>query len=216
MARVVERNRKPKSVASSEGEPAWDIALAFPRQGSWTEDDYFSIEQTLGNRLVELANGSLEFLPMPDFYHQDIVEFLFSALKAYLQDHQFGRAYFAPLPIRLWAGQIREPDIAVFRHGRIKNKRKAGDGADLVVEVVSPGDEARDRDLDIKRRDYAKAKIPEYWIVDPETKTITVLTLSVKAYKAHGVFKEGDEATSKLLKGFKVAVSEVFAAGERK
>ena len=30
------------------------------------------------------------------------------------------------------------------------------------------------------------------WIVDPETETITVLTLSGRSYKVHGVYKPGD------------------------
>ena len=41
-------------------------------------------------------------------------------------------------------------------------------GADLVMEVVSGGREDRKRDLVTKRRDYARANIPEYWIVDPQ------------------------------------------------
>jgi Uma2 family endonuclease len=38
-------------------------------------------------------------------------------------------------------------------------------GADLVVEIVSPDDV--ERDIVIKRADYAEAGIPEYWIVNP-------------------------------------------------
>jgi Uma2 family endonuclease len=102
----------------------------------------------------------------------------------------------------------------VLRHHRLKNKRKAPDGADLVVEVVSPGEEVRERDLETKRREYAKAKIAEYWIVDPETRIIDVLTLAGKTYKTHGRFTGDEAATSKLLKGFAVVVSEVFAAGD--
>jgi len=197
-------------------EPAWQVATIFPMQGDWTEADYFALERNSGNWMIELNDGRLEFPPMPDPFHQDIVEFLFAAFKAYLKDRPFGRAYFAPLPIRLWSGQIREPDIAVLRHHRLKNKRKAPDGADLVVEVVSPGEEARERDMDTKRREYAKAKISEYWIVDPETHTITVLALAGKTYKSHGIFPGGEEATSKLLKGLHVSVSEVFAAGDQR
>ena len=116
----------------------------------------------------------------------------------------------------MFAGTIREPDIAFFKSHRIKDKRKPPEGADLVIEIVSPGSESRERDLVEKREDYARAKISEYWIVDPEEKAITVLTLAGKSYKVHGIYKPGDQATSKLLKGFKVAVSDVFAAGERK
>jgi Uma2 family endonuclease len=120
------------------------------------------------------------------------------------------------MPVRLWEKQMREPDIVHLASHRIKDKTKPPEGADLVIEVVSPDPKDRKRDLKEKPRVYAKAGIPEYWIVDPKKETITVLTLSGKAYKVHGVFKEGDDATSKLLKGFKVAVSDVFAAGEAK
>jgi Uma2 family endonuclease len=78
------------------------------------------------------------------------------------------------------------------------------------------GDDNRKRDLVPKRRVYARAGIREYWIVDSEKKSITVLALAGKAYKVHGAFKVGEQATSKLLKGFAVAVSDVFAAGEGK
>ena len=216
MTTVLERSRKRKPSKNGQPQPTWDIAMFYPMQGDWTEEDFLSLERGSEPRLMELNDGILEILPMPDMYHQDIVEFLFSALKAYLQDHQFGRAYFAPLPVKLWTDQIREPDIVCLASHRIKNKRRPPKGADLAMEVVSPGANARKRDLQEKRRVYAKAKIPEYWIIDPKKKTITVLTLEGKSYKVHGVFKPGDHATSKLLKGFKVAVSEVFAAGEGK
>jgi Uma2 family endonuclease len=149
-------------------------------------------------------------------YHQDIVDFIFTLLKVFVTAHKLGRVYFAPLPVRLFNGTFREPDIAFLKSHRIQDKRKAPEGADLVVEVVSPGADNRERDLDTKRSEYAKAKIPEYWIVDPKTKTITVLTLSGRTYKVHGVFKPGMDAASKLLKGFNVSVADVFAAGEAK
>lgn len=83
-----------------------------------------------------------------------------------------------------------------------------------MIEVVSEGQEQRDRDLVTKRKEYAEAGIAEYWIVDPEQQQITVLALSRKTYKQHGVFGPGQTASSRLLKGFSVEVNEVFAAGE--
>lgn len=82
------------------------------------------------------------------------------------------------------------------------------------MEIISPT--GRKRDLKDKRADYAKAKVPEYWIVDPKKRSITVLVLADDTYEVYGVFKEGTHAASKLLKGFKVAVRDVFAAGEGK
>jgi len=83
-------------------------------------------------------------------------------------------------------------------------------GADLVVEVVSEDDP--ERDTKVKRADYASAGIPEYWIVNPLEKTITVLVLEGEMYSEHGVFRRGDRARSKLLEGFVVSVDEVLDA----
>ena len=166
--------------------------------------------------MIELVSGRLEFPTMPNMLHQDIVKFLVMVLDVFVKAEHLGRVYFSPLPVHLFPGTFREPDNVFLKSHRIKDKRKPPEGADLVMEVVSPGTDARERDFEDKRSDYAKAKIPEYWIVDPETKTVTVLTLWGKNYKVHGEFKPGDAAASKLLKGFKVAVSDVFAAGEGK
>jgi Uma2 family endonuclease len=55
--------------------------------------------------------------------------------------------------------------------------------------------------------------VPEYWIVNPLTETITVLRLSGDAYKEAGAYRRGEAAASVSLAGFSVAVSAVFDAG---
>jgi Uma2 family endonuclease len=86
--------------------------------------------------------------------------------------------------------------------------------SDGFIEVVSEGEENRERDLEVKPREYAEAGISEYWIVDPQEGQITVLTLEGRSYRTLGIFKRGEAAASALLPGFEVSVSEVFAAGE--
>jgi Uma2 family endonuclease len=82
----------------------------------------------------------------------------------------------------------------------------------LAVEVVSEDDPARDHSE--KRADYAAAGIKEYWIVDPRDRTVTVLVLKAKKYHERGVFEDGQAATSALLRGFAVDVSELFDAAK--
>src|SRR4029078_10019427 len=101
--------------------------------------------------------------------------------------------------------KFREPDLLLMldaNHPRNQNAYWLG--ADLVVEIVSPDDP--ERDTKVKRVDYAAAGIPEYWIVNPEDETITVLTLGDDSYREHGVFGRGSAATSVLLQGFVVDV----------
>ncbi len=85
-------------------------------------------------------------------------------------------------------------------------------GADLVIEVVS--DDAPMRDLQTKRHEYAQAGIPEYWIVDPRKRKISVLHLEEHAYVVSGDYGPGEQALSVLLSGFGVDVTAVFAAAD--
>src|SRR5262249_15624949 len=135
----------PAQRPSQLGEPTWEVAYLFPSQGEWTEAEYLALDT---NRLVELSEGRLEFLPMPTIFHQLIVDFLHSLLKAFVTARASGLVLFAPLPVRLSAGKFREPDIVYLRPERAANLRGQPDGADLVMEVVSEGQENRERDLE--------------------------------------------------------------------
>jgi Uma2 family endonuclease len=196
---------------SKKGDPAWNLALLFPRQGAWTEAAYLALDT---NNLVELVDGNLEVLPMPTTLHQRIVKWLFQVLNAFVVEHQFGEVFFAPLRIRLFPGQIREPDIVFLRPDRIVGLREPPRAADLVMEVVSEGAENHERDYQEKRAVYARADIAEYWIVDPHQQIITVLTLDGGTYRVHGEFAPGTEATSVMFPEFKVDVTAVFTAGQ--
>jgi Uma2 family endonuclease len=191
--------------------PAWEIATLFPEQGHIGEGDYLSVTDHT-NRLVELVNGRIEILPNPTPEHQQIVLFLINRLRALIGPAKLGRAIMAPERIRLPDGNYREPDVVFML---LANLSVAGerywDGADLVMEVVGPNDP--ERDYVIKRRDYAAAKIREYWIVDPPKQTIRVLRLENGYYVAHNEATKVGRVGSALLKGFTVEAAEVFAAG---
>lgn len=187
-------------------EPTWEVALLFPAQGAWSEEDFIALDT---NHMVEFSHGRLEVLPMPSDTHQSIVGILYTVLFAFAQQIG-GVVRFAPLRLRLWPGKIREPDVMLLRDANDPRRREAHwDGADLVVEVVSENDPGRD--LITKRFEYAQAGIPEYWIVDPRNDTITVLQLAGDVYQTHGQFGTGAVATSATLSPLHVAVSAVFA-----
>ena len=192
-----------------QGEPAWEIAMLFPPQGAWSEGDYLALDT---NRLVEFSAGRVEVLSMPTAKHQAIVAFLYMLLFA-LRSRVPGAVTFAPFPVRLWAGRFREPDLVFMRSAHnARRHNEYWDGADLVVEVVSGGTRDRQRDLVVKREEYAQAGIPEYWIVDPQTETTTVLRLDNGVYVEHGQFGRGAVAVSATLDGLETPVDAVFDA----
>jgi Uma2 family endonuclease len=190
-------------------EPVWEIAELFPEQGSWTEEQYMLLP---GNRLIEFSDGIVEILPMSSERHQDIAGLLYTLLLNFVTTRHLGKVLFAPFKIRLWPGKVREPDV-MFMFAQNAHRRSAQywEGADLVMEIISPDDPKRD--IVEKKEEYAKAGIPEYWLVNPINETITVFVLGQGSslYQEAGVYSKGDVAVSRLLEGFTVDVTAVFA-----
>ncbi len=190
------------------GEPVWEIAQLFPAQGQWDEEDYLALDT---NHLIEYSHGYLEILEMPTTSHQIIVWLLTRLLTQFIEGDDLGIALPAPLRVQLWPGKYREPDVIFMQKAHAERVREQfWFGADLVMEVLSPGN--RNLDLVTKRREYARAGIPEYWLVDLEEQTITILALAGGHYVLHGEFGLGTQATSLLLVGFSVDVATLFSA----
>ena len=197
---------------SRRGEPSWEVAYCFPRQGEWTDEDFLAFESS--NFPVELVDGCLEFLPIPTYSHQRLVRFLFLQLDRAAQLTRRGEVSFAPCPIRLWDSRFREPDVFFLSAERVARREDPPQGAEIVIEVLSQGEKNRERDLVSKRNDYARAQIPEYWIVDPERLSVTVLVLATDQYIVHGEFLSGSIATSVFLPEFTVNVTDLFASAQ--
>ncbi len=147
---------------------------------------------------------------MPTDSHQVILLFMYDLLRTFLAQIG-GKVLVSPLRLQIRPGKQREPDILLVRDASDpRRQNRFWQGADLVAEIVSPDDP--ERDTVEKVADYAEAGIPEYWIVNPEAETITVLTLQGDAYAVHGVFQRGEVANSILLAGFSADVSAVLDA----
>jgi Uma2 family endonuclease len=193
-------------IRSKRGEPPYELATLYSPQGSWTLDEYLALDIS---KRVEFDNGTLEFLPMRTVQHQRIVAALYRLLFAFVDQAQIGEVLFAGLRVQTRKRKVREPDIVYMAGEHVDRcSQKVWQGADLVMEVVSEDDP--ERDYVKKRKEYAKAEIPEYWIVDPAEKKITVLALHDGKYAEHCVAGDGARAESALLKGFSVEVAKVF------
>ena len=106
-----------------------------PAAGEWTEADYYPLSER--GRLVELSNGNIEVIDLPTDFHQLILLRLAIALQLFVSQHKLGNVRFAPMPIRLWPGKIREPDL-VYISAVNTNRFGAYWGVpDLAVESLS-------------------------------------------------------------------------------
>jgi Uma2 family endonuclease len=194
---------------TSQGELKNLLLDLLPDQGRWTDEEYLWLTDHT-NRYVEFTDGNIEILPMPTDRHQAILQWLVFAFHAFI--HPLGgKVHFSPLRLRIRDGKFREPDLILLRSSRDpRRENRYWIGADLTLEVVS--EDNPERDLVDKRADYAECGVPEYWIVNPVTETITVLRLEGTAYVEHGVFGRGTTASSVLLAGFAVSVDSVMDA----
>jgi len=188
-------------------ELAVEVAQLWPPRGQWTEADYFALPDI--NRFVELSEGELVMPPHPTHTHQQASGALYRAIYDFVVEHDLGTVQFGPLPVRLWPGKIREPDILfVAREHSDRIGEQVYGPPDLVVEVLSPHTRRTDR-LE-KTVEYARAGVTEYWIVDPQGQTVEMFILSEGAYELLGKWARGEEARSEVLIGFRVAGDEVW------
>jgi Uma2 family endonuclease len=115
---------------------------------------------------------------------------------------KLGHVRFAPLPVRLWSGKIREADLMFMSSAHASRIGVYWGVPDLAVEILSPGTAYKDRE--VKRKEYAKAGVAEYWIIDPEARTVDI-------YEAGKHFTGKDVLTSELLEDFSMPLAELFA-----
>ncbi|PWU17251.1 MAG: hypothetical protein C5B50_11705 [Verrucomicrobia bacterium] len=127
----------------------------------------------------------------------------------WLAETKNGEILFAPHPIRLRPGKYREPDAMIWRseHKDRMGERESGP-PDVVVEIISPGNEPHD--IETKFREYAQAGIPEYWIVQPAARAISIYSLQDRAYRQAGHFVSGQLASSRVLAGFDISTENLF------
>jgi Uma2 family endonuclease len=81
----------------------------------------------------------------------------------------------------------------------------------VVVEVLSPS--TKSTDLKEKRAEYIKRDIPEYWIINPTSKEITVLRLEDEAYTEVGVFLGNNAIVSPTFPNLDLTAAQVLSSG---
>ena len=195
--------------AKTELEHEKELAFSLIFETHWTEDAYLALSGL--NRLIELSEGRLTVYDMPTPEHQRIVRRLSRLLEDWAAEHGAGEVLFAPLPVRLWPGKFREPDVMVYL-GEYSDRigERYGGVPDLVVEVLSPGMQHFDRG--IKFTEYAMAGVSEYWLVDPEARTIQVFVLKDDHFSLTGQFGPGQIVQSTLLLGCEMPADAIFPA----
>ena len=164
------------------------------------------------NNRYELIAGELFVSCAPGLPHQLVLHRLQVAFAKYLEVNPIG--IVAP-----GAGAVFSdydsviPDIVFVLNDRwekiVANDRFIA-APNLVIEVVSPGKENRNRDFHAKRELYGKYGVEEYWIVDRENRLVTIFRLRDEQLGETVTLHDSDQLTSPLLPGFAVDVTAMF------
>ncbi|HVR96426.1 MAG TPA: Uma2 family endonuclease [Thermoanaerobaculia bacterium] len=175
-----------------------------------TYEDYVLIPED-GLR-HEILDGEHYVSPAPRKAHQRVSSKLHVRLGSFVEDRDLGEIYAAPFDVRFSDHDIAQPDLIFISNERagILNEDNAKGAPDLVVEILS--DSTRRIDEGIKRRLYERAGVLEYWLVDPQRRTVTVFRRVGDGFGSVETFSADQEdiLTTPLLPGLQIRVGEIF------
>jgi Uma2 family endonuclease len=178
-----------------------------PAQPEFTYEEYKRLSD---DQRYEVLEGELVELPTPPCLHQLILGNLLLPLAVFTRERDLG-ALLIPTDVILSERTVLQPDL--FFVARDRESIMDLDGGvhgppDLVIEVLSSA--TAERDLGIKREIYSKYGVREYWIVDPEAKSIEVLTPQGARLETWKQFQTDSLLTSPLLPGLRIDVAKIF------
>jgi Uma2 family endonuclease len=174
-----------------------------------TYEDYALLPQD--GRRWELVAGDLVVSPAPTSQHQAVVFELSGQFREQLRNRKLARVLPSPIDVIFDETNTVQPDLVVVKLARksIITRRGIDGVPDLVVEVVSPHNPAQD--LVLKRHLYERFRVPEYWLVDPDERSVQVLSLEGRSYVETVSLRVKGVVRSQVFRSLKVSLEEVFA-----
>lgn len=166
---------------------------------------------------VELLRGKIfKMSPAPSTLHQSVFGRLFVTLYPFFVGKKCS-LFSAPFDVRLPQkgkedGQIYtvlQPDICVVCNPEKLDSRGCLGAPDLVIEILSPSNS--NRDLKDKYEIYQEAKVPEYWIVRPEERSITLYVLKDGLYSSSRPVVEGEWVRSATFPDLSIDTNAIFS-----
>lgn len=176
---------------------------AVRREEPYTIDDIYALPE--GER-AELIDGKIYFMSSPSRTHQQILISLSVDISNYIKSNN-GKCEIYPAPFAVFLNNddktYVEPDISVICDPSKLDEKGCHGAPDWVIEIVSPS--SRSMDYLIKATKYHDAGVKEYWIVDPEDKSISVYSFEGEMRVIH--YRFGEEVPVGIYEGFSIKLS---------
>ncbi len=178
-----------------------------PATTKLTYEDYL---KTPDDERYELLDGALIVPPAPNTAHQSVQAELGWRMARFIREGGLGHLFFAPTDVVLSRTDVVQPDLLFISSERVDIITPANiQGApDLIVEIRS--DSTAERDESFKRQLYADCGVEEYWLVDPEDATISVLLLGENGYEEAATYTLCQTLNSPMLHGLFINLNDLF------
>ena len=173
----------------------------------FTYQDYLLLPE---DRRYEVIDGDLFITPAPTPYHQLVSKRIGWLIDDFVGKNRLGLVLFAPCDVVFSESDVVQPDILFVSAERqsIVGEKFISAAPDLVVEVLSPATENRDRVA--KTKLYARNGVRKLWIADPEAKTIELLVNTGDGFRRQALAGAAETLHSVLLEGFDISLDTVF------
>jgi len=179
----------------------------------WTVRDLDVMPDDGGWKRYEIIDGELFVTRAPHIRHQGVSGKLHMRLEIWSETTALGNAFQVP-------GVIFTPTDAVIPDVVWISRERLAHGVDeaghlivapeLMVEVLSPGEQNEQRDKEVKLKLYSQHGVQEYWIVNWQLKTLEIYRRSDAQLQLVATLLIGDTLTSLLLPGFSTSVARLF------
>ncbi len=174
-----------------------------------TYEDLLALGES--NKRVELFDGEpVMAAAMPKISHQLIAKNLGKALDAYVERNNRGLMLIHPVDVVLSQHNVVQPDLSYLTNDQLplESDSELNQVPAMVVEILSPSTEERDRK--IKFKEYARFGVKEYWLVSPNDHRIEVYARSDKGFLLFKSFSRDDELNTPLFPDIHLKVDSIF------
>lgn len=174
----------------------------------YTYQDYLDLPED-GKR-YEVINGELIMAPAPSTGHQSVSGNLEFELRKFVEKHNVGKIFDAPIDVLLSEHNVLQPDILFIANERkhVITEKNIFGAPDLVVEIVSPS--SGYYDLIEKKEIYEKFGVKEYWIVDPKKRWLEIYFNDNGKFRLAQRAEKTGTAKSTILTGFEIQLDRLF------
>lgn len=177
------------------------------RKKVFTYEDYRQLPEGAPYQLI---GGELVMTPVPGTYHQIVSMKLELQLAGFVLERGLGIVLDAPVDVNLGETETYQSDLLFISQERLKiiEPERVNGAPDLVVEILSPS--TAYYDLRKKYKVYERSGVREYWIVDPEEKSVQVFVLRDRKFVLDQEVEGKGTVYSRVIEGFAVSIESIF------